>query len=185
MKKNFFQQIKQIDKDKIISIDETAIYLNSKNNYGWAKKGSKCIIKEKNKKIYQKRYSLLMAISNKKIISYVIYEKSINGEQFLDFIKKIKNLCKHDTTLLMDNATIHKTKKFKKYCDEKKINILYNIPYNPESNPIEMIFCPLKRFIKSKNTKSVSIITKSIEQYVQTVKSKTLKAMFDKALDNY
>ena len=51
----------------------------------------------------------------------------------------------------MNNATIHKTKKFIEYCKEDKVNILYNVPYNPESNPIEMIFCPIKKFIKSNN----------------------------------
>lgn len=182
MKKKFFKQIENINKDTIISIDETAIYLNSKNNYGWAIKGSKCIIKEKNKNIYQRKYSLLMAISNKKIISYNLYEKSVNGEQYLNFIKEIINNHGNDYTLLMDNATIHKTKKFINYCKEDKVNILYNIPYNPESNPIEMIFCPIKKFIKSNNTKSIFNINDSINRYINNINKQTLEKMFNKAL---
>lgn len=38
MKQNFYEKIKDIKKNKIMSIDETAIYLNCKNHYGWAKK---------------------------------------------------------------------------------------------------------------------------------------------------
>lgn len=100
LKKNFFKQIECIGKENIISIDESAIYLNSKNNYGWAIKGSKCIIKEKNNKMYQRKYSLLIAISNKKIISYKLYKKNINGEQYLNFIKEIVNDHGNNYTLL-------------------------------------------------------------------------------------
>ena len=87
----------------------------------------------------------------------------------------------------MDNATIHKTKKFIEYCKEDKVNILYNVPYNPESNPIEIIFCPVKKFIKSNNTKSMLAINDSINCYMNSVNKKTLKKMFNKALqkNNY
>jgi transposase len=123
-----------------------------------------------------------MAISNKKIISYKLYEKNINGNKYLDFIKEIVNKYQNNYTLLMDNATIHKTKKFIKYCKTNKVNILYNIPYNPESNPIEMIFCPIKKFIKSNNTKSIIFINDSINEYITNINKDSLKKMFDKSL---
>lgn len=182
IKNIFFKQIKNIDKDEIYSIDETAVYLNSINNHGWAIKGQKCIIKDKNKQIYNKKYSLSMAISNKKVISYVLHEKSINGEKYLDFIKKIVDEHGNKNTLLMDNATIHKTKIFTEYCKEANVNVLYNIPYNPESNPIEMIFCPIKKFIKSNNTKSITAINDSIDDYIKNISKDSLKKMFNKSL---
>ena len=38
----------------------------------------------------------------------------------------------------MDNATIHHTKKIKEYIKKKDINVIYNMAYCPEFNPIEM-----------------------------------------------
>jgi putative transposase len=184
IKNNFYEKIDAIGEDKIISIDETAVYLNSKNDYGWALKGCKCIIREKNKRIYQKKFSLLMAISNKKIISYGIYEKSVNGKQYLHFIKNIIEEYKNEYTLLMDNATIHKTKMIKAYAESESINILYNIPYNPETNPIEMIFCPIKNYIKSHNTNIVSAIETSINEYIENINEKTLQKMFNKSFSH-
>ena len=73
-----------------------------------------------------------MAISNKKVMLYIIYEKSINREKYIKFIKDLIKRYGKKYTLLMDNATIHKTKKFKKYTTDENINVLYNIPYNPE-----------------------------------------------------
>ena len=130
MKKNFFDEINDLDQNKIISINEIPIYLNSKNGYGLAIKGSKCVLILHGDLNDNTKYSLLMAISNNKVISYNIYENNVNGERYLDFIKNIINQYGNDYTLLMDNATIHKTKKFKSYCEETKVNILYNVRYN-------------------------------------------------------
>jgi hypothetical protein len=41
---------------------------------------------------------------------------------------------------------------------EKNLNILYNIPYNPETNFIEMIFCPVKKYIRSNNIQPILTI---------------------------
>jgi transposase len=182
MKIIFYEQINAIKKDNIISIDETAIYLNCKNNYGWAQKGCKCIIKEKDKNIFQKKYSLLMAISNKEVMLYIIYEKSINGEKYINFIKELIEKYGKKYTLLMDNSSIHKTKKFRDYTESEKLNILYNIPYNPETNPIEMLFCPIKKNIKNHNTKTIINIEKSIDAYIENISGTVLTKMFDKAL---
>jgi transposase len=136
MKEIFYNKINDIGKDAIISIDETAIYLNCKSRRGWALKGCKCIIKEKNRAIYQKTYSLLMAISNKEVMLYITYEKSINGDRYLCFIKDLVNRYGNEYTLLMDNASIHKTKIFKEYAKNNNLNILYNIPTIPKQIPL-------------------------------------------------
>jgi len=82
----------------------------------------------------------------------------------------------------MDNATIHKTKIFKSYAEQEKINVLYNIPYNPETNPIEMIFSPVKNYVRSNNTKSIVAIKSSIDDYIKNMNNTMLENMFRKAL---
>ena len=62
--------------------------------------------------------------------------------------------------------------------------MLYSVPYNPASNPIEMIFSPLKAYIKSNDTRSLIAIERSIDDYIGTVSEFTLKKMFTKAFLN-
>lgn len=40
--------------------------------------------------INDKRYSLVMAITNKNILDFLIVKRTLNGEKFLTFIKKLK-----------------------------------------------------------------------------------------------
>lgn len=142
LRNNFNKKITYVKKNKIISIDETAIYLNCNPSYGWAQRGEKCIIL-KNTNLISKRYTLLLAISN-------MCEGSINKEKYLNFINDIIKKVGKSYGLLMDNATIHKSKIFKDYVRHQKLNVIYNIPYNPETNPIEYVFGWLKNYVKRK-----------------------------------
>ena len=54
----------------------------------------------------KERCSLLMAISNKKIVAYEIYDKSVNSVEYLKFIEKNKNKFVNNT-LLQDNVRFH------------------------------------------------------------------------------
>ena len=57
---------------------------------------------------------------------------------------------------LMDNARIHHNKELK----SKVNNILYNIPYSPETNPIEMLFSELKSKLRKELVINKKIILK-------------------------
>ena len=109
--------IKKSSMDNIISIDESSIDTHIEHDKGWSKYGSK-VTKIKN---YSRiRYSLILAISNKKIIHYQIVKGSVNGEIFLRFFidlnKKLSNEDKYH--FILDNAKIHHYKKLTKYINK-------------------------------------------------------------------
>ena len=56
-----------------------------------------------------------------------IFQSFFTGDKYLKFIREInyKNKGRH---LLMDNASIHHTKKLKEYINKKNFNVIYNIP---------------------------------------------------------
>jgi hypothetical protein len=64
--------------------------VNDYKNRGYSLKG-----KSINRMIKHKRYSLLMAISDKKVIDYQIYDTNINSDVYLNFFKKNKEVFKN------------------------------------------------------------------------------------------
>ena len=64
--------------------------------------------------------------------------------------------------LFLDNASIHHSKIFKEYCKNNKINIIYNTPYSPEYNPIEIMFSKHKKIVKDKNFNNSIVQLKKI-----------------------
>jgi len=135
--KQFKNQIKTINHNNIVSIDEVHFDSNMKPNYGWSK--VKEPIKHTYKNTKQYRCSVICAISNEKIIHKQLIEGNVNGVIFNDFIKNVNKLCSNKI-LLMDNAKIHHNKELINIMNKSTNKILYNIPYSPETNPIEKVF---------------------------------------------
>jgi transposase len=47
--------------------------------------------------------------------------------------------------VILDNASIHKSKKVQKYCEERNIILVYLPPYSPDLNAIEPLWKKTKR----------------------------------------
>jgi transposase len=140
------KQIKQINNNKIISIDEVSFDTNIIHNYGWSLKNTPII---KPLGATYKRLTMICAISNKKIIHYKIIKDSAKSDTFLDFIKNIPNV--RNKYLFLDNACIHHSKIVIKYTQENNIKMLFSVPYSPEYNPIEIMFSKLKHSVIKQN----------------------------------
>lgn len=163
--KSLIERVNEIGLNNIYSLDESHFYLNMYRAYGWSKKGEICVRDKIS--ISRKKYSLLQIISNSSVVKYKLYEGSINSTKLLDFMKDLT--VPENVHILLDNASIHKSSVFKNYVEENKINLLFNVPYSPETNPIEMVFSKIKNIVKSRDnstedkiTRSVSIANKSI-----------------------
>lgn len=160
--KEFKKMIKKIKLKDIICLDESYIVTNMCNKFGWSKKGEKI---EKYIKANPKKYSIMLAINNKKIISSKIYEENVNKNLFYEYLKKdllpkIKN-----KYILMDNVSFHRSKEIIQLIEESKNTPLFIPPYSPQFNPIEGVFHILKHKIRLKNEKiNVESIGKTIKE---------------------
>jgi len=101
----------------------------------------------------------------------------------LETIEHFKIVKKHygnkPIAYLIDNASWHKTKKVKEYCQENNITLLFLPPYSPEYNPIERVWGYLKSKVKnvyfSTAKKFTLFIMNLLQNINQTDKSTLLK----------
>jgi transposase len=155
---NLITKVNKIGLDNIYSLDESHFYLNMHHSYGWSKKGEICVYDRTS--IIREKYSLLQIISNKKIIKFKLYKGTIKTPQLLDFMKDL--IIPTNVHILLDNASIHKSSGFKNFVEENSINLLYNVSYSPETNPIEMVFSKVKNIVKSRDNSTEEKITKNV-----------------------
>ena len=133
-------------------IDETSFCIDDIFNYGYSKKGKE-ILKITKHSRNKERFTLLSSIS-KNTIRYRILEGSVNSEIYLKFISDNKEDFKN-RNIVQDNARIHHSKIVKNYCLENNIKMIYNPPYSPEFNPIELIFNKVKTEYKKLDHKNI------------------------------
>lgn len=182
--KIFKNQLKKIPVENIISIDETSIdtHISAKN--GWSKSGKKLISKRTNKRI---RYTVISAVGYNGFIYNKIIKGSCNGEIFLKFIKGLLSKLpdKRPKTLLLDNARIHHFLKFKNYVrNVRNVSLLYNVPYSPETNPIEKVFSEVKRDLRKVSIDNNNIIRRINKSFLN-VKKNNIEQYFKKSFNFY
>ena len=98
-----------------------------------------------------------MAMNRWGLIGFMVFEGGMNTNDFLIFLNEmisndlLKNINKK-FCFFLDNASIHKSKRFMSIFGQSH-TILYNAPYSPQLNPIELVFGVLKKYIREKNPK--------------------------------
>jgi transposase len=144
------------------------------------KKNEENSIHVDNKKIISERFSLLVASTNEKIISFKMCKKGVKTAFFIDFMKELKDLDTNDKKYyLLDNARVHKTKKFNEYLKENKMNMVYNAPYHSETNPIENIFSMFRNYLNRNPNKSELELKESIENFIKIDNKEKFKNIFN------
>ena len=141
--KEFFDVINKFKLKDIISVDETSVSTSLTHNYCRAFLGDRCIKKTTNNDVF-KKYSLVVAINNKKCIASELYQNgTVNAKRFNGFLKDICNKVK-GKLFILDNGQIHKTENTKQIIEESGNYLLYTVSYHPRLNSIEQFFNQMK-----------------------------------------
>ena len=176
----FKEKIKNINQNLIVSLDETSIDTHISSNYGWGISGKRIT---DIKTVSRIRYTITTAVSNNKVIYWNIVKGSSNKETFKTFLINLvsKLKCKH--YILLDNARIHHAKIIKEYIDTTNCELLFNVPYSPEYNPIEQVFSKFKSIIRKKSNNTVKkSLFKNIKSAFNKINKKDLKGFFRNSL---
>lgn len=147
-------------------------------------KGQRCYFKTSDNKVFRK-YTLLMAISIKGVVAYKFYEKGgSNKDRFLDFLQKNILSKMKNKLLLFDNARSHVAKVVLDQIKSSGNDYVLNIPYNPQTNPIESFFSELKHYIKLDSKIEYNDLLKSIKKSIKKIKKPHYKNHFINSLNN-
>jgi DDE superfamily endonuclease len=112
--KNAYKQIPA--GTRIFAIDESGFDNRPLPIYGYALRGQQAILEYK-PSTDRKHYSLLMGITNDGSKNYTIFDVSVNSYLFNEFIESLD--VPEGSYILLDNASIHKSKYLKQMIEER------------------------------------------------------------------
>ena len=137
-------------------------------NYGKFKKGRRIYMKTQ---IYPfKKFNVLCAIKFGKVVGIEIYEELKGGVEVIEFNKFIDNYINKkykNHLILLDNVSFHRSKLIKQKIKDSKNELLYTIPYHPETNPIEEFFSQLKHYVKLESPQTYKEIVKLMKKIIK------------------
>ena len=175
--KEFFDVIRNYKLEDIISIDETSVSTSLTHKYCRAFLGDRCVKKTTNNEVF-KKYSLVVAINNKKCIASELYQNgSVNAERFNEFLTKICTKVK-GKLFVLDNGQIHKKEETKQIIRESGNFLVYTCPYHPRLNSIEQFFNQMKHYIKLENPNTFTALDESVKSSIGKIKQDNYENYF-------
>jgi transposase len=169
--KEFKETIKN---NNILAMDECSFHLNSHLNYGYSKIGKRAYYSQPGTK--GKRFSLILCISKSgKIINWRLSSENTNSEIVKNFLQKINN----KNTVLLDNASYHKSKIVKEF---SKCKLYYLPPYSPMLNPTELCFSFIKHYVKKHEVKDFNKLYTIIKKCFKLLKGEKISNFFKHCL---
>ena len=145
-RKEYINEIKGIDKEYLVYVDESGIDRTCYKNRGWGKKGKVLLGKTSGKRYI--RTNIVAAQCGKKILAPMTFHGSCDTKLFVAWVEKmlIPEL-RAGQVVVMDNASFHKSTIIKDLIEEAGCRLVYLPAYSPDLNPIEKFWANLKRWI--------------------------------------
>jgi len=182
----FQNAIERVSQSSIVSLDEASFDTHIAPLYGWSRKGSKCFMYPRKSRRARKRYSLLLAICDERVLAWQLVLGSYNKHRFLAFLSQ--NLLPRMIDfpqvrhLLMDNVPFHHSKEVVQLLTYNKLPApIFNPPYYPDTNPVEMVFSLIKA--NARRVQPSSLVEQVVRESIsKDLSSHVLKKMFVHAL---
>jgi len=146
-RQEYVEFVKDIPLEKRVYIDEAGLDDNEVPEYGWGPIGERVLDMKRGEKV--KRYSILSALLNNKLIAPIVFEGTCCRELFEFWLETVLlPSLKPGSVIILDNASFHKGGKIKFLIEQAGCQLLYLPAYSPDFNPIEHHWSRTKGIIK-------------------------------------
>ena len=112
-----------------------------------------------------------MAIGKSKVFQMTINKENTSSIVYLNFLKELYQKLQKEKNkryvIILDNLKLHKTKEVIAYCVEKKINLVFNVPYQSVFNAIELCFRTIKKVIYSNLYDSIDDLKDKLNNLIE------------------
>ncbi len=128
-------------------VDETGIDDNESYAYGRSPKGERCLAVCLGKK--STRISIVAGLVDKNLLAPCYFEGMCNTDFFNEWLEKmLLPELPEGATVILDNASFHKSAITIKLIENAGFNVLFLPPYSPRDNKIEHEWFPIKNQIR-------------------------------------
>lgn len=128
---------------KIFFCDESGIRTDFHAGTTWGKKGRTPIIKDSGTRF---SVNMISAVSAQGELRFMVVDKTVTGETFRDFLKRLIAVESKPVFVIVDGGTIHRAKVVSEYVKSTAgmLELFFLPPYSPELNPDEYVWNDLK-----------------------------------------
>ena len=94
--------------------------------------------------------SMIAAVSNRGLMRFMFYEKALDADRFIAFLRRLIKDAGRKVILIVDNLKVHKAGKVRAWVESRRheIELFYLPSYAPDHNPSEYLNNELKQKLR-------------------------------------
>jgi transposase len=149
----FVKQLAKLAPSQVVYLDEAGVDHRLYRQYGRAPRGQQIFGEVPGSR--GKRISVLGGWFQQRLIAPLVFTGTCNHVIFNTWLEKsLLPELPPNTTLIMDNASFHKTPTTQRLIEAAGCHILYLPPYSPDFNPIEHCWHTIKSWLRPRMASS-------------------------------
>ena len=171
------EQIKQLDANQIVVVDECGSNIALTPLYARAPKGKRAYGSVPRNR--GKNLTLIAALSRQGMAASMMLEGAANGSAFEIYVEQI--LAPSLTAgqiVVMDNLSIHKGAKVRSAIEARGCQLLFLPSYSPDLSPIEEAFSKLKAYLRRAGARTHEALQEAVIQGLATITAQDAQGWF-------
>jgi transposase len=127
--------------------DETGLSNQDQVGRSWAPRGRTPVVVRTAERVTR---SLIAAVSNRGLMRFMLYERALNADRFIAFLRRLTKDAGRKVILIVDNLKVHKAGKVQAWVEghRHEIEPVYLPSYAPDHNPSEYLNNDLKQQLR-------------------------------------
>ena len=152
----------------LVFIDETAVTTNMMRLNDWKPRGERLVSDAPMG--HWEMVTFIAGLRQTGIVAPMLIEGAMNGEAFVAYIEQclVPTLKRRDV-VVVDNVPFHKVAGVEDAIQAVGASLRYLPKYSPDLNPIELVFHPLKTFLRKAAQRTIEGLNRYVGSYIRTL----------------
>jgi transposase len=155
-----------LDPAHLVFIDETAVTTNMLRLNGWNPRGERLVSDAPMG--HWDTVTFIAGLRQTGVVAPMLIKGAMNGEAFLAYIEQclVPTLKRRDI-VVVDNVPFHKVAGVEEAIQAVGASLRYLPPYSPDLNPIELLFHPLKTWLRKAAERTMEGLHRCVGSYIR------------------
>lgn len=173
----FRAYVRSIVSERFVFVDECSTNISLSPIYARAPRGERA--RGKAPKNWGKNVSLICAIDSGGVKPSMSVEGAVDGKAFESYVEHLlARKLKRGQIVVMDNLSVHKSKRVKRLIEEAGCELVFLPPYSPDFNPIEEAFSKLKAILRKAGARTREALVEATGRALDAITSEDIRGFF-------
>jgi len=174
---SFREYVRSVAADRFVFVDECSTNISLSPIFARAPEGQRA--RGKAPRNWGKNVSLICAIGSEGVKPSMSVEGAVDGKAFELYVERfLAPTLKRGQMVVMDNLSVHKSRRVERLVEEAGAALLFLPPYSPDMNPIEEAFSKVKGILRKAGARTREALVEATGRALDAITPQDIRGFY-------